>query len=219
MVKPSTISFLKSLKKNNNKDWFDKNKDKYLDAKSNVEDLVNALIRDFTKFEKGLAGLSAKDCVFRIYRDVRFAKDKRPYKTNMGASINPGGKKMEVAGYYLHIEPGGSFLAGGRWQPSPDHLKKIRQEIDYNGKQFRKILNAPAFKKLFGELEPEYSLCRPPKGYDKDHPDIELLKLNSFIAWKNYSDKEVLSKKFQQELTRDAKVMIPFLDFLNTAID
>src|SRR6188768_1354185 len=221
MLAKSSFDFLKALKKNNNKDWFDKHKDNYLAAKANVEALVDTLIHDFTKFDKNLAGLKAKDCVFRIYRDVRFSKDKRPYKTNMGASINPGGKKMEIAGYYLHIEPGGSFLAGGRWMPESDHLKKIRQEIDYNGKKFHKILDDKNFKKQFGGLDDsdEYKLARPPKGYDKNHKDIELLKLNSYLVWHKYSDKNVLSKNFLKVLTATAKTMKPLLDFLNTAID
>src|ERR1041384_4820638 len=160
MITASTMSFLKALKKNNNKEWFDKNKDKYLAAKENVENTVSDLIKTFSVFDKKLAGLNAKDCVFRIYRDVRFAKDKRPYKTNMGASINAGGKKAEVAGYYLHIEPNNSFIAGGRWMPESDHLKKIRQEIDYNGKVLRKILNDKTFKKYYGELDKEYLLSR-----------------------------------------------------------
>src|SRR5436853_2495270 len=118
MIQPTTLAFLKALKTNNNKEWFDKNKDKYLAAKGNVESFVDDLIKSFTGFDKTLAGLKAKDCVFRIYRDVRFAKDKKPYKTNMGASINAGGRKAEVAGYYIHFQPGGeSFLAGGRWMP------------------------------------------------------------------------------------------------------
>src|SRR6185436_17723592 len=152
MIQPTTLNFLKALKKNNNKEWFDKNKDKYLAAKENVEGFVDELIKSISTFDKGLMGLRAKDCVFRIYRDVRFAKDKRPYKTNLGASISAGGKKAEVAGYYIHIEPGKSLIAGGRWMPSSDHLKKIRQEIDYNGKKIKKILNDENFKKEFGEL-------------------------------------------------------------------
>lgn len=219
MINKATLDFLKSLKKNNNKEWFDKNKEKYLAAKENVEELTGGLIQQFSAFDKKLSGLKAKDCIFRIYRDVRFSKDKKPYKSNMGATINPGGRKMEIAGYYIHIEPGKSFLAGGRWMPQGDHLKKIRQEIDYNGKDFKKILNDKGFKKYFGELDQTYKLIRPPKGYDKDHPDIELLKMNSYIVWRQYSDAEVLSKKFLQEVTKGAKLMKPFLDFLNTAIE
>jgi len=219
MVNKSTLDFLKALKRNNNKDWFDKNKEKYLAAKANMEEVVNRFIHDFSKVDKGLAGLSAKDCIFRIYRDVRFAKDKKPYKTNIGAGINPGGKKMEIAGFYLHVEPGASGLAGGRWMPSPEHLKMIRQEIDYNGSRFRKILNDKNFKKQFGELDAEFKLSRPPKGYDKNHPDIEWLKFTSYIVWRPFTDKQVLSKNFTAELMKTAKTMKPFLDFLNTAID
>src|SRR2546423_14279475 len=127
MIQKSTLSFLKQLKGNNDREWFEKNKDKYLAAKGDIDQFVDELIKSFSAFDKGLIGMKAKDCVFRIYRDVRFAKDKRPYKTNMGASINAGGKKAEVAGYYLHFEPGASFLAGGRWMPTPEHFIKIRQ--------------------------------------------------------------------------------------------
>src|SRR6185295_5339636 len=163
MIQKSTLDFLKQVKKNNNREWFEKNKEKYLAAKANVDEFVDDAIKAFTSFDKSLAGLKAKDCVFRIYRDVRFTKNKSPYKTNMGASINPGGKKMEIAGFYLHIEPGKSFLAGGRWMPSPEHLKKIRQEIDYNSKTIHKILSDKNFKKQFGGLDTsdEYKLARP----------------------------------------------------------
>ena len=221
MIEKGTIEFLKQLRKNNRKEWFDANREKYLLAKANVDAFVDDAIKAFSSFDRSLTGLKAKDCVFRIYRDVRFSKDKRPYKTNMGASINAGGKKMEVAGYYLHIEPGGSLIAGGRWMPSSDHLKKIRQEIDYNGKQLHKILADKNFKKLFGGLDSsdEYKLSRPPKGYDKDHKDIELLKLSSYLVWHEFSDKDVLSKDFLKKLTTTAKTMKPLLDFLNTAID
>jgi uncharacterized protein (TIGR02453 family) len=157
--------------------------------------------------------------MFRIYRDVRFSKDKRPYKNNLGASINIGGKKATNAGYYLHIEPGGSFLAGGIWMPPSDVLKKIRQEIDYNGKPFHKIIDNKDFKKQFGKPDEEYKLKTTPKGYDKDHPDIEYLRLTSFIVWHKYSDKIVSSKNFVKELGKATKLMRPFLDFLNTAMD
>lgn len=221
MIQKSTLDFLKNLKKNNEREWFDANKEKYLAAKSNVDSFVEDVIKSFTSFDKSLTGLKAKDCVFRIYRDVRFSQDKSPYKTNMGAGINRGGKKMEIAGYYLHIEPGKTMIAGGRWMPSGDHLKKIRQEIDYNGKQLHKILSDKNFKKLFGGLDnsDEYKLVRPPKGYDKDHKDVELLKLNSYLVWHEFSDKDVLSKNFLKNLTATAKAMKPLLDFLNTAID
>jgi uncharacterized protein (TIGR02453 family) len=220
MIQKSTLDFLKALKKNNNKDWFDKNKEKYLAAKQNIDEMADTLIKSFSSFDKNLAGLKAKDCVFRIYRDIRFSKNKTPYKTNMGCAISPGGRKAEEAGFYIHIEPGKSFFAGGRWMPTPDHLKKIRQEIDYNGKKLHKILSGKDFKKIFGELDQsdEYKLSRPPKGYDKNHRDVELLKLNSFIVWHEYNEKEITSKNFLKEITKDAKIMKPFLDFLNEAV-
>jgi len=221
MIQKSTLDFLKQLERNNKKEWFDAHKEQYLAAKENVDSFIGDVIKAFSSFDKSLSGLKAKDCVFRIYRDVRFAKDKRPYKNNLGASINAGGKKAEVAGYYIHIEPGKSMIAGGRWQPSGEHLKKIRQEIDYNGRKLHKILSDKNFKKQFGTLDnsDEYKLARPPKGYDKDHKDIELLKLNSYLVWHEYSDKELLSKNFLKDLTATAKAMKPLLDFLNTAID
>ena len=141
MIKSSTLSFLRDIKKNNNRDWFEKNKEKYLSAKENVAALTDALIPQLCLFEKKFTGLTSKECLFRIYRDVRFSKDKRPYKNNIGASINIGGKKAMNAGYYLHIEPGKSFLAGGIWMPPGDVIKKIRQEIDYNGKKIKNVLN------------------------------------------------------------------------------
>ena len=220
MIEKSTINFLTALKKNNNKDWFDKNKEKYLAAKKNVEEFTDELIASISKFDKSIAGLTYKDCVFRIYRDIRFSKDKTPYKTNMGASISAGGKKDMKGGYYIHIDPASSFLAGGMWMPPSDQLKKIRQEIDYNGKQLHKILDNKDFKKLFGGFDKskEYKLARPPKGYDKDHPDVELLKFNSYVVWHEYSKKEVLSKNFVNKISKDAKIMKPLVDFLNRAI-
>lgn len=220
MIRKSTIDFLSNLKKNNNREWFEKNKEKYLAAKENVEEFSNELISFISTFDKSIAGLTHKDCVFRIYRDVRFSKNKAPYKTNMGASINSGGRKAMTAGYYIHIEPSKSFLAGGVWMPPSDQLKKIRQEIDYNGKQFHKILDDKAFKKYFGGLDESegYKLARPPKGFDKNHPNVELLKFNSYIVWHQYNQKEILSKKFAGEVAKGAKLMKPLIDFLNEAI-
>lgn len=218
MLSPATFRFLKSIKKNNNKDWFDKNKDAYLAAKDDVGVLVNEVIAELVKFDKTLAGLTAKDCVFRIYRDVRFSKDKRPYKTNMGASINAGGKKVMMPGYYLHLEPGNSFLAGGLWMPPGDQLKKIRQEIDYNGKDINKVISNPAFKKYYGIFDQSYKLKTTPKGYPKEHKDIELLKLTSFIVWHPFKDTEVLNKNFVKEIGKGAKIMAPMLNFLKVAI-
>jgi uncharacterized protein (TIGR02453 family) len=211
MIAPATLTFLRDLKKNNNKEWFDKNKPRYIIARDNVAEITDELLKLLSVFEKKFKGLTSKDCLFRIYRDVRFSNDKRPYKNNMGSSINTGGKKANTAGYYLHIEPGNSFFAGGIWMPPGDALKKIRQEIDYNGNQLNKILADKDFKKYFGSLAEEYKLKTTPKGYDKNHPD-------SFIAWKQFSDKEVTGKNFLKDLVKGSKIMKPFIDFLNTGM-
>ena len=146
----TTFSFLKKLEANNNRDWFEKNKPAYLNAKGEFEVFVQQIINGIAKFDKRIShDLQAKDCTFRIYKDVRFSKDKTPYKNNMGASINPGGKKSLVAGYYFHLQPEGSFLAGGVYMPEPEMLNAIRQEIDYNSAPLLKILKSAAFKKYF----------------------------------------------------------------------
>lgn len=218
-IQPKTFAFLKALKKNNNRDWFNDHKSEYENAKDNVLGFIQELVVAFSTFDSSLRGLEAKDCLFRIYRDTRFSKDKTPYKTNLGASINAGGKKSMGPGYYVHLEPGGSFIAGGIWMPPADEVKKIRQEIDYNGKDLKKVLTKPSFKKAFGGLSREHALKTAPKGYPKDHPDIELLKLNSFIVWKNVSDKDILEPKSIKSLTTLGKEMKPLMDFLKTALD
>lgn len=218
MIQRSTLSFLKDLKKNNNKVWFDKNKPRYEEAKKNMEMLVEAFLVKLAAADKRYSKLKAKNCVFRIYRDVRFSPDKTPYKTHLGAGISPGGKKVHEAGYYLHIEAGKSFLAGGIWLPDKDMLKKIRQEIVYNGKKIHKILDDKTFKKYYGALDKEYKLSRPPKGYDKAHPDIELLKYNSYIVWHKFNDKDATSASFIKELEKGARILKPMLDFLDEAV-
>lgn len=217
-MSPTTLKFLADLKKNNNRDWFEKNRNRYEDARADVAAMVEQFLKAFAKHEPSLAGLSAKDCLFRIYRDARFSKNKSPYKTNMGAYISPGGKKAVAPGYYLHIEPGGSFIAGGMWMPPAEELRKIRQEIDYNGKDLKKILSSKAFKSCYDGLDEEHKLKTTPKGYAKDHPDIELLKLTSFIAWHSINDKEVTSPSLNKLLVNSAKALIPFNRFLATAI-
>src|SRR5882672_9502076 len=147
--------FLQKLAKNNNRDWFEKNKNTYLQAKQNFEDFVGVFLKQLIEFNPGLAGLNPKKLPFRIYRDVRFSKDKKPYKINMSAGFSPNGKLVQEPGYYLHIQPGASFIAGGIYMPEADVLAKIRQEIDYNGDKIENVLNDKKFKKWYGELESE----------------------------------------------------------------
>ena len=215
----STFEFLKKLKQNNSKEWFDANRIDYTLAKEKHIHFVNELILSITKFDTKIKGLEAKTCLFRINRDVRFSNNKSPYKTNIGASISPGGKKSGIAGYYLHIEPGASFIAGGMWQPESNLLAAIRQEIDYNSEEIAKILNNNAFKLSFGGLSNEDKLKTVPKGYDKLHPQIELLKHKSFIVFNNFTDKEVLAEGFLKQCIKYCKDMYPLLTFLRKACD
>lgn len=213
------LKFLKAIKKNNDRVWFEKNKPKYLEAKQGFEDFVAALLKEFTKFDDGLGNLDPKKLPFRIYRDVRFSKDKSPYKTNMGAGFSPNGKLVQEPGYYVHIEPGNkSFVAGGIYMPDAQNLAKIRQEIDYNSDRLMKIMKSKSFKKHYNGLDEFDKLKTMPKGYPKDHPHIEILKNKSFIVSKNFTDTEVLDKKFLSKVAASAKEIKPLNDFIRDAI-
>jgi uncharacterized protein (TIGR02453 family) len=220
MIQKSTLGFLKKLKQNNNRDWFEKNKEVFLKAKADMEKMVQCIIDEIGKSDKRIKGQDAKKCMFRIYRDVRFSKDKRPYKINLSAIIGPGGKKIhDVPGLYIHIQPGASFVAGGLWQPEPPHLAAIRQEIDYSAKEFMKITGNKDFKKYFGKLSAEDKLKTVPKGYDKTHPQIEFLKLKSFIVERSFTDAQVTSASFAKEVAKTAKAMELLNQFLAAATD
>ncbi len=215
----TTLKFLKQLAKNNHKEWFDENRKTYETAKVEFETVIKSVIDKLIINDALLAGLEAKKCMFRINKDVRFSKDKSPYKINMGASINPGGKKSMIPGYYIHIEPGKSFLAGGTWQPMPEVLAAIRQEIDYNSKEFRKILAAKDFKTYFKELSNEDKLKTAPKGYEKTHPDLDLLQHKSFIAVHDLTDAQVMDKHFPAYITKVFKATLPLNNFLRNCIN
>ncbi len=222
MISSSTISFLKALKKNNNKPWFDKNREKYLDAKNNFEEFVASLLQKMVLFDEDLKDLSVKNCCFRINRDIRFSKNKTPYKINMSAYFSKGGKKSIYGGYYFHLQPGGnSFAGGGLWHPESSDLKKVRQEIDYCFPEFKKIINVPSFKKNYGELQKDESqmLVNVPKGYDKENPAAEFLRMKSFVATKNISDADVLSPKVTNEIIQSFKALMPLVKFINRAFE
>lgn len=214
----TTFKFLKQLAKNNSKEWFDVNRKTYELCKAEFETVVKSIIDKSSAFDKGLAGLEAKKCLFRINRDIRFSKDKSPYKLNMGASMNPGGKKEMGAGYYLHVEPGKSFLAGGCYMPTPEVLAAIRQEIDYNAKDFKKILAAKDFKTYFKDLSEEEKLKTAPKGYPKDHPDLSLLQHKHFIVVHNIKDEQIMDKNFPTYAAKVFKAMYPLNTFLRNCM-
>ncbi len=211
------LEFLTDLRSHNNREWFNANKDNYLQAREQFEDTVNGLIAGIRKFDPEIGPLTAGDCVFRIYRDVRFSHDKSPYKTNMGGFIAKGGRKAGYAGYYLHIDPDGSFLAGGSHMPPPDRLKLIRQEIIYNVGEFKEIINAPGFRKTFGALEGD-RLSRPPKDFPADFPDIDLLKFKSYTVMHTLAPGDLLSQKFMAHATATFRELHPLVKFLNRAL-
>lgn len=219
MISKQTFQFLNELKKNNNRGWFNENKERYQAAAADFEAFINLLIQKIGKFDKDVAGLHAKDCIFRIYRDVRFSKDKSPYKTHFGAWIVRGGKKSEHgAGYYVHVESDNCFLAGGAHMPSTEWLEAIRQEIYRNGKGFKKIITGASFKKYFNEIQGE-QLQRPPRGYEASHPDIELIKRKSFLATHKVPTSVVITNKFIQYSTNVFKALFPLNKFLNNSIE
>ena len=219
MISKSTITFLKDLKDNNNRDWFLLKNKEYQKAKQEVIDLVKAVTENLSKKSKAYAEIDASKCLFRINRDVRFSSNKDPYKTNMGAIINVHGKKSLKAGLYIHIEPQKSFLAGGVYMPPNDVLAKIRQEIDYNFEDFKKIINAKNFKQQFIDIDKSESLKNPPKGFDKDNEAITYIKLKSYIAVTEFSDKEITAENFANLISEKCLVLFPFLEFINNAID
>ena len=217
IINKSTLDFLADLKLNNYREWFQKNRKRYEDAKSNYESFVQAAIDQISDFDPILKGLEVKNCTYRINRDIRFSNDKTLYKSHLGAFIVRGGKNNgdRLAGYYLHVEPGGnSMIAGGAYIPPTPWLSAIREKIDEQGEKFVKILKNKELVRLFGEIEGE-KLKSAPKGYPKDHPYIEYLKLKSFLVSKVFTDKEVTSKEWFGMLIEACRVMKPLNDFLN----
>lgn len=214
-----TLKFLKDLAKNNRRDWFEKNKPRYIELKNRFDDFLEEVHAGLVKFDSSLASLNPKKIAFRIYRDVRFSKDKRPYKTNMGAGFSSRGKMEQEPGYYIHIEPGKSFIAGGLYMPDPPNLAKVRQEIDYNPDRLLRVLNDKKFKKLFKDGLGDWDkLKTAPKGYPKDHPHIDLLKNKSFVVSHYFTDEEVTSKNFVKTVVEISKSIKALNDFLAEAI-
>jgi uncharacterized protein (TIGR02453 family) len=221
MLQATTLQFLSNLKNNNNRDWFLKNKKAYEAAKQNFEDLTTAVLEQLAKNDNNLTDIKPKDCLFRINRDVRFSKDKSPYKTNFGMGISKGGKKSMAAGYYLHCEPGNAFIGGGLWMPMAPELKKIRQEIDYCWPEFASLLKNKKFKETYTDLNKnkEYTLSRPPKDYEATNPAIEYLKLKSYVATKPLADAELLNKNLVKNIVAHFETLKPVVVFINRGIE
>ncbi len=213
-MNPKVIKFLKLLQQNNNRDWFSENKQLYLDAKAEFDDFVNHLIADIELFDASVRGLSSKNTVYRIYRDIRFSKDKTPYKRYFSAYIAPGGRKSKMAGYYIHIEPGNCLAGGGLHCPAKEILNEVRFEIYNNPEEFTGIIEDNSFKNLFGEIIGD-KLIRPPKGFPKEFPLIEWIKHKEFITAHPFPDELVTNNKFIPYLLKVFKTLKPMNDFLN----
>lgn len=219
MIKPETLDFITDVVANNNREWFAENKERYEIAKDDVLTFVDQLIPLLAAADPAFsAETQAKKCLLRIYRDVRFSKNKDPYKNNYGIFFSVKGKGVNEPGYYLHIQPGACFFAAGLWMPQAPDLKKIREEIDYNTSEFLEIIEAKDFKNTF-QLSQEDKLKKAPKGYEIDHPQIEILKLKSFIATFPIKDEEFFKPGIVNKLKTAFKNVYPFIVFLRKAVE
>lgn len=217
-IKVSTLSFLSDLKENNSREWFQEHKDQYDDAHQNIKEFIEAMIVALSKFDPQInTDIKASKCMFRIYRDVRFSKDKSPYKSWLAAGISIDGRKLEGPEYYIHIEPQNSFIAAGYWRPKKEHLDAIRQEIDYNYEALEGALRAGEWN--ISDLSAEDKLSRPPAGYSVDDPNIEVLKLKSFIIHQPLSDEEISGADALNIVISLCKRIYPFKKFIQEAID
>lgn len=212
-----TLDYLLDLRFNNNKPWFNENRKRYEQAQTNFEAFIVDVIGQFGTVED-LGETSVKQCLFRINRDIRFTKDKSPYKSHMAAHIANGGRKGSGQSYYVHIEPGGSFVAAGAYAPSPEELKRIRATIAADsGKKLKSILNKKDFRQYFGAMDGE-ALKTAPKGYESDHPAIDLLKHKSFIAIHKLDDEDVLKDDFAAHIVTVCKALKPFEGYFHTIL-
>ena len=219
MLQVTTLNFLQGISQHNNREWFLEHKHEFEQAKQDVHQFAAALIAGLAQLDPLIpSNLDPKSCVMRIYRDVRFSKDKRPYKENFAIAISPNGKNFDGPGYYLHIHPEDSFVAGGCWMPQPDELKAIRQEVDYNEAELRAVLGKPLFKKYFTSLDTSEKLKTVPKGYTAEHPAIELLKLKSFTAHYAISPAALCSATAVKDVLAVWNEIYPLSVFLRNAL-
>jgi len=212
------LNFLSEIKENNNREWFEQNKEWYQACRKKVVFLTDLIIHELGKFDDEIGLQDPNQCVFRIYRDVRFKEDKTPYKTHFGTYIAKGGRKSVNAGYYLHIEPGASFVGGGSWSPPADALKAIRTEIFDHPDEFKQIVDAPSFRKIYRQFYDD-KLKTAPKGFPKDFADIELLKYKSFAFDHPMGDSVVAGDQYVEKIINSMKQLTPLNRFLNNALE
>ncbi|NIJ54271.1 DUF2461 domain-containing protein [Dyadobacter arcticus] len=209
-----TLHFLSQLAENNNRDWFQENRKLYDASKADMEQLVGYLITEVGKFQD-LGNLQVKECLLRINRDIRFSKNKAPYKNNLSAGIGPGGKSSGKIDYYIQVQPHDqTFIGGGMWETTTEQLARFRQEIDYNADELKAIISKDDFREYFPEIHGEV-LKTTPKGYSKEHPEIDLLKHKQLFFIHKYSDKEVASRDFGAMVLKGIGLLKPFTDYMN----
>lgn len=212
------IEFLEELAKNNNREWFQKNKKWYEESRDKFLFLTDVMINEIRKFDPEIPVVSPKDCMFRIFRDVRFSNDKQPYKTNFGSYISKGGRKGMYSGYYFHIETEESFVGGGLYMPPSEPLKAVRKHLAENAEEFLEIINQPSFKKIYPVMYDD-KLKTAPKGFPKDHEYIDLLRYKSFVFSKLLSRKDIQGEKYIQIMVEACRQLYPINHFLNNAVE
>jgi uncharacterized protein (TIGR02453 family) len=221
MLSNHSLEFLDDLKMNNNREWFLDNKKRYETFKKDYHQLVGLFLEQMKPLDASLEMLEIKNCTFRINRDIRFSKDKSPYKSHIGVWLSSGNKYNNRAGYYVHIARGSSFLAGGFYAPEPEDLKKVRKEIAFFHEDLEAILADKNFSSVFGTFNKtgKSSLVNPPKGYDKEHPAIDLLKLKSFEVIHKFEIDELTKPDFVSNAVQKLILIKPLNEFMNRALE
>lgn len=215
IIQASTFQFIQDLQKNNVREWFQEHKHRYEQAHENMVSFSEALM-DAMLDQDNMVPMSGKKMLFRIYRDVRFSKNKAPYKNHFSGRMKRATESLR-GGYYYHIEPGASFVAGGFWGPEKEDLRRIREELAMDAAPLRKIIADPVFVEMFGELKGD-ALKTAPKGFDKEHPDIDLIRRKQFIVTRNFSDEAVLSENFVSQLAKTYEAMLPFFEYMSEVL-
>jgi uncharacterized protein (TIGR02453 family) len=214
-IPASSLYFLRQLKENNNRDWFNAHKDLFLNEQSHIEHFADALLNEMNVHDL-IETPSGKKSLHRIYRDTRFSKEKIPYKNNWSGRFTRATKQLR-GGYYFHIEPGNSFLAGGFFAPNAEDIKRIREDISFDPAPLRAILNSTSFIKTFGTLQGE-KLKTTPKGFVAEDDAIELLRYKQFLLIRHFTDRDVTSEDFLKEANQTFKNMRPFFDYMSMVL-
>ena len=210
-ITKASFDFLKQLQRNNNREWFTNHKDAFKKHEQTTKQFYESVMDNLRKHDE-----IEKMKMFRIYRDVRFSKDKTPYKTHFSGSFSRAGARLR-GGYYLHLQPGGSLVATGFWAPNKDDLLRIRREMEVNADEFRNTINDKKLKAAWGTLQGD-EVKTAPKGFDREHPDIDLIRKKQYIFVKNFTDKEVLAPDFEARVDQAYRAIRPFFDFMSLVL-